>query len=555
MGLEDLGYRDIGVHLRAVADASDRINPDNGLVIRLGPGTAEPRAIYHEATDKIITHGFRQGTTGPPVGSQPQYITIDPEGFSGSSLHECGYANSVGAARFFKGQMDEANDQRVFVTQDEGATRTLQEIDPATGALIASNPFHADVQNGQHPDNNPTLVGRWRNHASSYSTEWLIFDGIKDGGFGNVPGGVGAYPKGLALLKILFGTIAVANDVDDAYVWMDLDTGLIVGNLLIPGEAGGVGDFHGPAFNGQSFEWRTTEFLVDPENTYNRPKGVLFVFSESNLASPVATIYVRRVAFNPFGVTGGVIRTHMEIIETSGLSFDYAPYDTGWPSTVPNAQLMVRQRTQRIMGLQGDIAQTVTAPLVQEIMIREHSTNVVASAVSRPASIGAVRTADTISFESIVYGDLGERVVATTVGWELRRASTRGEVLTGLFDVSQDTDPVANIPIDENDAGDPEGTLVVTAYTGATPTVLVEGVNYNVVLATGIITWIDDQTGPDSILVDYDHREAEVDDSDVQGELLTSTSQSNEAGKVRTRVRYADDDNDVGRLEVLEATI
>lgn len=561
MALEDLGYRDMVPHLRDTADDSDRIKSNNGLHILLDHTGFPIRPVYHEATDKILTVGSRVGSNDSPIGSVGQFVGIDPDLFAGTSLNENGAFPTASRMIFHTGQVNDSNNQRLFLVQDMFDTRNFQEMDPATGALINSDIFSSLFTYTQHATISSINPGGWDNAPGAPTTAiggWLFFDGMVDGGFDNVPGGAGAYPDGLALLKCEIATVSVAQDANDAFIWIDLATGDCVGNMTIPGDAGGAGIFHEPSINGDSFEWGWSVcFVRDDDSTFAKPKGELRIFSEILTSSPVATFYTRRVDFNPYGVTSGILRTHGRIQETSNLTFNYAPLDTGWPSpNPPNPWFMYRPLTNRIFTMQGLIATSTSAPLVQEAMLREFGTGVAVEEVSRPAALSPVRTADTITFESVAFGSIGERVAGASATWVLKRASSRDEVLTVTGGIGT-TSTVDNPGIDANAAGDPEGTLVVRSITAGVPTILVEGGgnDYTAVLATGVITWVTDQQGPDSVECDYDHTGTVVDDGATAGTLLSSSAESDEDGKIRTRVNYPDDSDLVGFLDVLDVEV
>ena len=82
---------------------------------------------------------------------------------------------------------------------------------------------------------------------------------------------------------------------------------------------------------------------------------------------------------------------------------------------------------------------------------------------------------------------------------------------------------------------------------------LVEGVDYTVNLATGLITWITDQSGAALVTATYEHRETEV--SPPNGSLLVLQGVSDQDGRVFTQVRYDDDDDLVGALDILRSAI
>lgn len=569
MGLRDLGFRDMGPHLRSIADASARINPNNGLVIRLGWGASGgPRPVYHTATDKIITWGFRQGSTGSPVGSLAQFIVMEPDGTGTTTLNEAfGGATSSVAVHFFKGQVDDSNNQKLYSLATPASTfqtNTFQELDPVTGAVLTSAAsLWPNMQYATHISiATPATPGFWDLTPGAATTEddagWIFFEGMTDGGFDNV--GAGTYSKGFGLIRCDRATVASSGDADLAFIWVDLDSGNCVGNMTIPGRvSSSSGDFIEPQIAGATFDWGIhVDFVADSDSTYAQPKGELRIIGEPFTIGGGTQVrwFVRRVDFNPYGISTGLIREHGRIRQTSVADADISPLASGWPtlsiSTVGKA-LMFRDRTNRYMALLGNVVQDTTAPDPSEIMVREFGLDAEIEEVSAPGSVTPVRTGDTTTFEAVAFGSIGERVGGASTTWSLQRASTRDEVLTITGGIGT-TSTVTNGPISANQAQDPEGTLVVTATTAGVPTVLAETTDYTVVLSTGVITWVTDQSSADEVTASYDHRTNVIDDGVTEGTLLTSVGQTDDDGKVQTRVRYPDG-ADTTFIDVLEVTV
>ena len=78
---------------------------------------------------------------------------------------------------------------------------------------------------------------------------------------------------------------------------------------------------------------------------------------------------------------------------------------------------------------------------------------------------------------------------------------------------------------------------------------LVEGVDYTVVLSTGVITWITDQSGAAVVDASYEHRETNA--TPPHGSLLATASISDEDGRVNTQVAYGTGTTLVGAIDRL----
>ncbi|MFQ5492333.1 MAG: hypothetical protein ACE5GE_16605, partial [Phycisphaerae bacterium] len=426
-------------------------------------------------------------------------MMLDPDLFGTTSWAD----NAVGGSfdgGFIVGQINDSGAQRLYQAADGNISTPFQEVDPDTMAIIDSNPYPGlGVNRGSGTVS--TAVGFYQIEASvPYRGNYLVFEGITDGGFDDLAGGAGAYPKGLALVRAADANLLANADSDNAFIWVDLNNPVVSGRMTIPGKVGGVGAFSEPSIQGHSFDWGTTYFDPDSDSTFARPKGELVMFSVGEVTdTPDDYFYMRRVDFNPFNVAGGQVRTHGRIIFTSRFPEPDPPAAGFQSGSTPSRWPMYRGLTKQVLLLSGKVpSASVLTPEVNWWLLQKHSRSAVVANITGPIPQSPVFTADTIDMVSRATGDIGEKIQGVSCAFSIRRASSRGEVLAGAKTPTS-TSTVANFPIDANAAGDPEGTLVVKAITGGTPTTLVETTDYTVVLATGVITWVTDQSAADSV--------------------------------------------------------
>ena len=88
---------------------------------------------------------------------------------------------------------------------------------------------------------------------------------------------------------------------------------------------------------------------------------------------------------------------------------------------------------------------------------------------------------------------------------------------------------------------------------GAQPgNTLVEGVDYSVVLSTGVITWLATTPADGDGFADYEHFDTPA--SPAHGTLLVSASATDINGKAVSLVRYDDDASLAGQFDRIDAT-
>lgn len=447
--------------------------------------------------------------------------------------------------------------QRIFVAD---VSQFPYELDPVT--LIATGGIFTGP-NGNFRESVSAVSGFNYTQNGQHGLYWTgLVDGIPGETFRE---GTNIYPLGLFMAAVTSGNIN-SNAVVDRLCWIDPYrwelTGIVGGadvpnadfTSVFPGRANNTFiEGTEPEIGGDAFDWQPIVFYADPDATLARPKGLLQVTSIEELATGgVLRYYVRLFEFNPFDVapaSGQATRVHGRIRLTSRALVNYQPpFGVAGQDNINNPQANysiiydgVRNRFVTILTNSLDPDPYPTDTNNQTVGIFAPQAEV--SVVTNPAARDVPRTNDIARFEAGAFGDLGEPIAGVTVDWTLTRRSTEGEVLdASTFPGSSQLD---NFPVDEDSGGNAILTIVSDGVE------LVETTDYTVNTATGVVTWVTDQSGASLVTATYEHRTAG--DTPAHGTLLTASSQTDTDGLAETQVFYEDDDSLVGKLDHLDA--
>lgn len=581
MGLRFLGQTDLFNFITAVqAEASfisGTTNPDFALSLD-GSNIGVPQHVYLAGLDKVVVIA----RSLPAV--TPQRFAFNPL-LVGTEFPDIFYQDAVGFATqqvpmipgdplFPGGQKLYASEAGVFNTSE------WEEVSPVTSLVNSGIGAFPTVPAGNGPIRVilgigtaiPPGAGTWNAgntpNPLGFGFWMLVFEGLTDG----IPGetnllGAGVYPKGLGLFRARLATVPApigtggANDGDNALCWLDLNTGLVDGRMaLTPGAALASGPNSEAPIAGQEFNWQTAQYMPDVDATFAIPKGEMLLVSDAKdiPADPgnfAQSAFVKIIDYNPFGVapTGGApARTHERVRLQSSCDYNGSPmFDVpgagaaGGLAGDDMIRLMYHPTSRRFFMILA-VAVPTLPQVVDEAFIGYWLRAVDPAIVTSPVARDVTRTNDVVEYESFVTGILAEPVAGVEVDWTLVRVSSVNEALDGSFPGSTN---VANPPIDQGITLVLEGTLVIEA--DGVP--LVRGVDYNVTLASGLVSWITDQSGASTLVAKYEHRETQV--SPPHGQLLNNLSVSEDDGRVFTQVRYPDDDDLVGQLDQLTSTL
>lgn len=554
MAFKALSQLDLVNYFAAVtADVGATVTTSSDITESTGIASVVHQAAYYDASDRILMVAIRSGSNA---------IAVDPTLIDGTINNVPPGAGSSSIAQrsgFIVGQLNPTTGvQKIYRERfGGGADNRLVEValsDLGTESVLDPFPNY-DLDTGG--------TGGQPGFASARRAG-IVFDGLTAGipGTAQVSGfvgtkqvGSGVYPKGLILQFHSSGNLHAAGDFNNSIGWHDLDTGELVGGLGLPGRttATASAPFDEPPFEGNSFEWWVGQYIPDSDATFTAPKGRLMVFGRIPfvVTGTQRKNYVRIAEFNPFGTAatpGNPERTHNKILLTSRIDYETTPIIAGGETHIPNAMFPIfHSGTQRFVAFIADPAGNSGPLLAGEAVANFYSLKPAIDAVTDVSRHRVPRTADTVLCSALIIGSSSEPVAGAEGTWSLSRISSFNEVIDAS--TFPGTSTVANPPIDPNAAGDNEGTLVVKA--DGVP--LTEGVDYTVVLSTGVITWITDQSGATLVTADYEHRGTPA--TPGHGTLVNSSATADNDGRVFTRVRYADNDDLVGELDELTITV
>ncbi len=533
---------------------------------------------YLHQLDKVVVGAKSSASNNRRVGFNPLLVGT---GFPDAFYQPVDSDLPFGAQQIpvWAGDPNRPGGQRLYATESSlFGSAEIELVDPLTSLRNVATGHFVTTPAGNGPirvlqgrgAGIPPGVGTWINGpqaGTGFGIGYLFFEGLTDG----IPGetnqvGTNVYPQGLALTIPRTATIPVpigtgaASDGDNALCWLNLDSGLMDGRMATtPGLA--TSDTAEPnsesPIAGQTFMWFVAQYMPDVDAMFAAPKGELLIVSNDNAipADPVnfpQSVFVKIIDFNPFGVvatSGAPQRVHERVRLRSTVDFDDNPiFDVAGAADANDAgglRLNFHPPSKRFFMMLAP--QSATVPKVaKEAFMGYWLRQVDPSVLTTPVARDVPRTNDITQFECFVTGTLSEPAAGIGVNWSLFRNSSEGEIIDAS--TFPGTSTVANFPIDQSFPAQNEGTLVVVADAAT----LVEGVDYTVVLATGVITWITDQSGATLVTASYEHRETNAGDGvTAHGKLLTLSSLSQEDGRAFTQVRYADDSSLVGTLDRL----
>jgi hypothetical protein len=550
-----------------------------------------PENAYAHSIDKIMVDGWLadEGTAGPSQDGFVRFgwdvLLADP---GNAIVHRYGLNQTTVRFPVAMGDPNRLGGQKGYAS-DTGSfnTSVWEEVSLITGANSGVDAFPTVI-----PANGPIRLNLGiGDFASANSGGWVSAPGIIGGGVGigwwqffegltdGIPAdaatprlgpedaetnalGSNVYPKGLALAKMSAARIPAPVGQDDAaedsnaLCWLDLDTGGLAGRMhLTPGVAtNSLTEPNSEApIAGNNFDWWPAQYIPDTDATAAQPKGELLLVSNDDAVVTESafdnTLFLKVIDFNPFGkvASSAPNRVHERERLLSSVVFNHDPlFDLpsgGVAREIGSMRLFFHPPTRRfalILAVQSSDS-AGAGPLIGESGIGYWQRAIDPVLVTSPVARDVPRTNDVIAYDSFVGGSLGEPVAAQLVDWTLFRNSTEGEILDASTFPGSST--VANFPIDDTSPSIPEGTLVVLSD----GTILVEGVDYSVVLATGVITWITDQSGAALVTATYEHRTTDA--SPPHGSLLSAQSVSDGDGIASTQIRYDDNDQLVGKLD------
>lgn len=480
------------------------------------------RGVYYQRLDRLYwTQGAQLGGGGEATQGWVDPVFVDP---SASGSFSMAQPVSNGYDAFHVGEWDRvAGTQRLYASRFNAGAGQMFEMNPLSVTEILADPFGAALLWGGN--GLPSTTDGFFSATVGTGGGWVFFETL----------GVAICP----IATVRFAGVTFLETAISINLASDLATpiaGLVTRHTASPNQ------FQGPTLFGDSFSLENIQFIPDDDSTPEAPKGFLVLWSNDTLVTgSTAREYMKYVDWNPLGIAAGPgtpSRTHLRETLVSRFEFEQtASPPTGIGGATTSRRLYYHPPSRTIQMLTG-----VASPA--RTNVTRFATVPGVTTVTAPAQTRDVETGRIAEFVSVVHGSLGEPVAGADVAFSLQRCSTINEVIVVTGGIAT-TSQIANFPVDDDAFGP-----LVLVRNGVTTLVL--GVNYTVVLATGVITWVTDEQG-NTITASYRHRGDPA--SPAHGALLNTAARTDASGEAVARVRYADSAPLANELDKLTATV
>lgn len=510
MGIVTAFTRDLYDFVNQISD------PEPLVMLTLAQGRG---ALYYPRLDRVYLKGNNAGGSEQPWGFADPMFNDGTKPITDFSQTAVSGAVSGYAAGEWNRTL---GTQKLYSLSTVGAAGRLQERHYNTFEILQDNPFPL-----------------FRNTCTEVGV------------------GVDGYYVSLSLDYVIFETeqklIMPMGDVyyqstlyQDVAIEVDLTTGLGVPIEGMPGQAEASPNIYNePLLFGDTVNWQRIQFVEDDDSTHLNQKGYFFLSEKEGQVSvgidASEYAYVRKLEWNPNGVSGSPNRVHKRITLTSRVEFDETIIN--FPFT--QASLVVHPLSQRIFWLPNNGTNPAT-PGSNILYI--FGTVAALADISAAAPESTPRTAGTTAFNVEALGSLNEKIPGISVEFSLEGASTLLELLDTSAGVGGAAVAVDYIPIDDD-----TGLEVWELPAGGSLTLLEETTHYMVNYATGVITGAGGHWIATSVYyATYNHK-TNTTGAPALGTLLTPIVTTDSFGKARTRIRYPDNDDLVIRYDNLKA--
>jgi len=557
---------DINDHLVAIKAALAY-----SLDFRLDIKSSTWSIFYDQARDRVLSEIRSTSPSGQPLNGSFDPLLVDasaPRGVLGPVLASF-------PAPFYGGYFDRDAGTQLIYNANPGYSPSTAEFNTTDPSTLSPDGGLAFGATGPFVGRSRTTIGL--DGYFSAAERWIFFEGLTDG----IPGetlttGTNVYPRGLGLTNPDVGRVPAAfgppfdgggNNANNALGWVDLETGNLVGALLnTTGVAALVstGLFAEPPVAGQVFRYEPQMFVPDVDSTAGAPKGELFLISSlgdrSYTTGLEQAFFIKIVDFNPFALTpgsGAPVRVHERVTLKTAIEFSEDPIfgvpssedlTAAFTTSAPgDTDVIYHPPTRRFIVVVSPTGQTPTGSQLPEYGFVGYWQRAVDPVVIGDPVLRDVAATNSIAeMVAFVGGNLGEPSSGTVVDFTLERASTIDEVVDASGGIGA-APALEAAEIDDTFPSSAQGTLVLTATTAGVPTVLVETTDFTVVLSTGVITFVTDQSSADTVTATYFHGNVPL--SPAHGTLLVDSAITNEAGLATTRVSYPDNAELVGHYD------
>ncbi len=584
MSLKQTNAFSPAAYITSIADQPETYTLTSGasksgtVEINMCDTSTDGEAFWLEGREQILTLvRHADNTFGSTLNG---YMRLDPEFALTDAPGSVNFqVNATDVRAMIPGMFNpDTGDQLIVISAASTPTTAIRKLDLDTLVPGVVNPFTGGPNGDFNANNSDVLAGNegyWTLTGSPVG-RGMFFDGLKDGIAGEtLSTGDDVYPQGLYLARTgaAYWNGFARNGFN--FTWIDVYTRRAVGRL-----GGGLLSTEYPtgfpvratttapslASNSQSeppigndsFTWNCRQYVPDGDATYTQPKGRLIFVSHEPIPSPISSnpdqkVYLRIIDFNPFGVTaepGQPGRVHGRVRLTSRWNMEFDPaFGLSGQSTsqvrTDHKGIIFDPRRNRFVNSQRNnaVSGAPASPfgVAANTTVGFLSLQVELANITAPVSLDVPRTGTVVEYQTVLKGDIAEPIFGQEVAWTLERVSTEDEVLDAS--TFPGTSTVANAPIDTVHSG----AAILTIEADGTP--LTVTTDYTVDAATGVITWVTDQSGAALVTATYEHRTANA--SPAHGTLISSTSTTDENGVARTKVFYADNDALVGKLDII----
>jgi hypothetical protein len=425
------------------------------------------------------------------------------------------------------GEWDRLNArQKLYSWDGIAAAAKLQERDPNTLQVLTTDPFpNVPLQ--------CTAVGSGTDgyYIIGGNMDMVLFETL---GYAIVPLVSTLYANG--------GTLYTQVSAQ-----LDLATGLAIPIEGVYGRAlASPNIYQEPEFFGDAFYWKFAQFVNDDESSAANPKGFFWWVSGDRVVGGAANAnqysYVRKIEWNPNGISGTPNRVHKRVTLTSRIEFDETLVNTPTGVQAIAVPVWYDNATDRI----SMILKSGTDPYdVDSNILYRFATQPGIDSVTAAAWTKLPKTAETIPFVVEVLGTLGEPVAGADVDFTLEDVGTVDERFEGSVVGVGGTYTLVNGAADS-------GTIVVVEDPDGAATVLSTPGDYTINGPRTQITGAGGKWLPaTTYAVAYEHKSNPV--TATHGTLLNASAQSDIDGQAIARVRYPDDDDLVGTYDQLSA--
>lgn len=503
---------------------------------KFGSPTMRGPCIYYDRLDIVIWDWILSTTF--PGGTSDEICRFDPlfldnSGSLFDAVDEPGTISGLVCNDFALGYWDRlANTQKVY-TFNNGVSaggKPFHEVQPLALNVVNNLDVWSNV--GTYQTRNGLSSGTQYFYGAGAGT-WLFFE---------------EYGKGYLI------NCSVNDDggTDKQGVLAEVD--LATGNaVIVPTPVSYtssiVHDFAEAPLRGQDVVFSQMQFVQDDDSTGSRPKGQMYLFSDSTNLPGDSTYFrtwMKIIDWNPTAFAGIPNRIHLRERLLSAVSFKKATpaqldgiHESGTRQVFP----WIYHPRSNLLFISSSTASGVQlAANQQKLMYMQPSA--VFDHITEPYAMSRIATGKTVSWAVEALGDLQEPITGVDVKFTLENESTVGEVLN-VTPTPGETVTLANTVKPTDAVVSP-----ITVYEDGVA--LTETTHYTLNRGSSQITFVSPKPlAGKTYTADYRHWDDPQ--ASPHGNLLSGFSSSDEDGVAITRIRYGEEASVKDRWDRLTA--